>query len=380
MTTQTLLDIIGKEPHHWRGDRDGIEEFNPAFVGLQGNDRPLTSQEMQDFEDFLATLHFPPNPYRNFDNSQPTNVPLPGHYTTGRFGPAGQPLPDGNAVRGRDLYRSATRRLDRNAFACVTCHTLPTGIGPDMLFNLGQFRFVPIAPGPNGERHHGTIGTQDGSTNKVIKIPQLRNLYKKVGFEATQVSNRSGFGFTHDGAVDSIARFVAEPLFGVQSDQEVADLVAFLLAFSGSDLPAGSVTNVLEGPGPLSQDSPASVGRQTTVMDGTSPPPQQTALITAMINLAQAGKVGLVVKGRQGGLERGYVYIGAQRFQSDRRAETLTAAQLLASAAPGSELTYTVVQLGTETRIGIDRDGDGYYDRDELDAGSDPADPKSTPP
>jgi hypothetical protein len=39
MTTQTLQDIIGKEPHHWRGDRDGIEEFNGAFVGAAGRGR-----------------------------------------------------------------------------------------------------------------------------------------------------------------------------------------------------------------------------------------------------------------------------------------------------------------------------------------------------
>jgi hypothetical protein len=238
--------------------------------------------------------------------------------------------------------------------------------------------------GPNGARHHALIGTQDGVTNKAMKIPQLRNLYKKVGFEATQISSRSGFGFGHDGSVDSLARFVAEPIFSVRSDQDVADLVAFQLSFSGSDLPAGSATNMGEPPGTTvpstaSQDSPAAVGRQTTVNDPNLPP-QQLALITRMIQLADANRVGLVVKGRQGGLERGYVYLGAQQFQSDRRAETLTAAQLLASAAPGSELTYTVVQKGTEVRIGIDRDLDGYYDRDELDAGSDPADPKSTPP
>ena len=51
----------------------------------------------------------------------------------------------------------------------------------------------------------------------------------------------------------------------------------------------------------------------------------------------------------------------------------------MASAAPGSELTYTVVPVGTGTRYGVDRDEDGHLDRDELDAGSDPADPDSTP-
>jgi YVTN family beta-propeller protein len=68
MTTQTLQDIIGKEPLHWRGDRDGLEEFNGAFLGLQGDDANLTPAEMQEFEDFLATIAFPPNPFRNFDN------------------------------------------------------------------------------------------------------------------------------------------------------------------------------------------------------------------------------------------------------------------------------------------------------------------------
>jgi hypothetical protein len=83
------------------------------------------------------------------------------------------------------------------------------------------------------------------------------------------------------------------------------------------------------------------------------------------------------VHGVRGGLPRGYAYIGAGRFQSDRAGESLEASALLASAAPGSELTYTVVPRGTATRIGIDRDLDGCLDRDELDSGSDPADPSS---
>ena len=38
-----------------------------------------------------------------------------------------------------------------------------------------------------------------------------------------------------------------------------------------------------------------------------------------------------------------------------------------------------MVPLGTGRRIGIDRDEDGFFDRDELDACSDPANPNSTP-
>ena len=130
MLTQTMQDIIGKEPLHWRGDRDGLEEFNDAFIGLQGDDTDLTPQEMQEFEDFLASIHFPPNPFRNFDNTLPTNLPLPGQFTSGEFGPAGQPLPDGDATSGLSLYLSPNL-LDAGILDCSTCHTLPTGLGTD---------------------------------------------------------------------------------------------------------------------------------------------------------------------------------------------------------------------------------------------------------
>jgi hypothetical protein len=375
MTTQTLQDIIAKEPLHWRGDRNGIEEFNGAFIGLLGDDVNLTAQEMQEYEDFLATVVFPPNPFRNFNNTLPTSLPLPGHYTTGRFAPAGQPLPNGNAVMGLNSYR--TRFLDANGVQCVTCHTLPTGMGTNL--RLQGFVFTPFPTGPFGERHH-TMVSVDGSTNVSIKVPQLRNIYEKVGFDMTQTSNRSGFGYLHDGSVDSIERFVSEPVFTVASDQEVADLVAFMLAFSGSELPTGSTTNFLELLGPISRDSHASVGTQVTVNTANKNDTGVISLLSSMATLANApAKVGLVAKGIQNGEQRGWVYTGSSTFQSDRVGENITLANLRLSADDGSEITFTVVPLGTQTRIGVDRDLDTFRDRDELDACSDPADAASTP-
>jgi hypothetical protein len=377
MTTQSLQDIIGKEPLHWRGDRAGLEEFNGAFIGLQGDDANLSPAEMQEFENFLATIHFPPNPFRTFQNTLPTSLSLSGHFTTGRFLPEGQPLPNGNAVNGLSLYRSTSRLLDGGALACVTCHTLPTGAGADMRFQSGQYQPRPI--GPNGEHHLGLVSV-DGVTNITMKIPQTRNVYDKSGFNTTQLRNSAGFGFLHDGSVDSIERFIDEPVFLVQSDQETADIVAFMLAFAGSNLPQGNVFNIFEPPGVASQDTHAAVGTQTTVRDGANVPPAQATLVNDMIAVAtSSSRVALVVKGRQGGLQRGYSYNGGATLQSDRAIETVTPAALLASAAPGSELTYTLVPEGMQTRVGVDQDLDGAFDRDELDAGSDPADPASTP-
>jgi YVTN family beta-propeller protein len=79
LVTQTLQDILGQEPLHWRGDRDGIEDFNVTFTDLLGADALLSGLEMQEFKDFLATIHFPPNRLRNFDNALPTNLPYGGN-------------------------------------------------------------------------------------------------------------------------------------------------------------------------------------------------------------------------------------------------------------------------------------------------------------
>lgn len=377
MTTQTLQHIIGLEPHHWRGDRRGIEAFNGAFIGLLGDDTNLSPVEMQQFESFLATIHFPPNPFRNLDNTLPSSLPLPGHYSSGRFSAAGTPLPNGNAAAGLTLYRSTSRRLDGGAFACVTCHALPTGAGTDSTFTAGTWTPFPV--GPQGE-HHLQMVSVDGSTNRAIKTPQLRALYDKVGFEVTQTRSLSGFGVLHDGSVDSLARFVSEPAFNVLNDTEVANLVAFLLSLSGSDLPAGSTTNPLLPPGPASLDAHAAVGKQVTVSNIATALPSEIARLNTLLAQAAASRIGLVVKGVVAGVPRGFAYdVATARYRSDRAGETYTDGQLRALAAPGAELTWTAVPRGTEVRIGIDRDLDTWLDRNEIEVCTSEANPAAFP-
>lgn len=380
MTTQTLQDIIGKEPHHWRGDRNGIEEFNGAFRGLLGDDQELTPIEMQEFEDLLASIRYPPNPFRPIDNTLPASLELPGHFATGRFvnqgGLApGTPLPPGNAQNGLAIYRPP-RLLDAGARACSGCHSLPTGAGGDVTLQNGTF--VGIPPGPLGEAHLQLVST-DGSTNRTMKTPHLRNQYQKVGMDLTQVSNLAGFGFSHDGSADSLARFLSG--FQVQNDQEIADLVALMLAFSGSDLPTGSF-DPLDGepPGPESLDTHAAVGRAVT-FDGTNnEDPAALALLTQLRTLADAGAIELVARARAAGLPRGYRYTGSGGLQSDRSVETTTADALRTAATAANEVTFLAVPTGTAQRLALDRDADGVFDRDELDACSDPANAASLPP
>jgi DNA-binding beta-propeller fold protein YncE len=369
-TTTTLQDIIGHEPFHWRGDRPGIEQFNIGFTNLLAMPDGLDTNEMQELKSFLGTIGFGPNPFRPLDNSLPTNLALPGQFALGRgLLPAGAPLPNGNASNGL----LATFESEQSPNGCVLCHALPTGLGPDMQFKGNHWEQIP--PGANSD-HHLALVEIPRSDNLPLKIPQLRNLFDKTGMDLIHTNSRAGFGFSHDGSVDSLARFVQDS-FQLTNDQQTADLVAFLFSLSGSGLPTGSLTDPHNAPGVASQDTPAATGLQLTLSNSAPVP-----LLNTMLDLASnpVSRLDLVVKGRENGLPRGWFFEWADGyFQSDRLAETETPSQLLALAAPGREQTYTLVPAGSGERIGIDRDADGYFDQDELDAGCNPANPLSVP-
>lgn len=383
MTTQTLQDIIGKEPFHWRGDRDGLENFNPAFMGLQGDDAVLDPVEMQEFEDFLATLHFPPNPNRNLDNTLPTDLPLPGEFASGRFAGVGglnrgDPMPNGDATRGLRLYmggESPNDSLD-GSLNCVTCHTMPLGNGADSFFNSSTGLFEPFPVGPNGN-HHAALVSVDGSTQRAIKTPQLRNGIEKAGMVLTHTPSRAGFGYLHDGTVDSLASFLSAAVFDVRSDQDVADLVALMLAFSGSEF------NEIENPVlglpqeppsfQFSQDAHAVVGQQVT-LSNSNPPQDVTDRMNTLLIPAIEGKTSAVIKGKKDGVQRGWMFSSFDgvetHWQSDKVGEMATGSELLAMVAPGSEQTLTAVPLGSGERIGIDRDLDAILNFDERSVNS----------
>jgi hypothetical protein len=375
MVTQTLQDIIGKEPFHWRGDMPGLEAFAGVFVDLQGDDESLDAEDMQELEDYLATITYPPNPFRNIDNSLPTALDLKGHYTTGRFGPPGQPFAPGNAVHGLQIFAPPTFLAGNNA--CITCHTTSICAGTDMTWDVALNRLVPIPVGPNGE-HHLMLVSSDGFTNKSMKVPQLRNNYERTGFNTTLLQNTAGFGVEHDGSADSTERHIAQPPFDVTSDQDVADVLAFIVSLSGGDLPAGSIFDINQPLGVTGKDTHAAVGRQLTIASPTLTP-EQTTLYNALRDMGLAKKIGLVAKASIGGVDRGYVLRGPNRYDSDELGVIYTENDFLALAAPGQEITFTAVNYGTEMRRGVDRDADGYLDRDEIELGSDPADAASVP-
>jgi len=316
MVTQSLRGLPNTGLFHWRGDRADLAAFNPAFVSLMGRASQLPDSEMAAFTAFVMPLVYPPNPNQQLDRS----------------------MPNPGSARGQQFFLNTA--VD-GSLKCVDCHALPAGTNGQVI------------------DHTALQASQD------MKVPQLRNLYKKSGFkDSAGVVCKRGFGYTHDGSVDNLFDFLKFPGFNfgtplIVADGNRRDVEAFLLAFDTGMAPA--------------------VGRQIT-FDGTN---NGNASLLATVDTLRAqadlGNCELIAKGRIGTTPRGFLYQAGQ-WTSDLAAESpRTTAQLIALATSGQELTITGVAPGCGRRMGIDRDRDGYLDADELAAGSDPGDPASVP-
>jgi len=358
MTTQSLRGMSNHGPMHWRGDRTGgndeassqpddgafdeeagFKKFNGAFVDLLGRNATLTAEEMQKFTDFVLQVAYPPNPVRNLDNS---------------LTPAQQ--------AGRDFF--FTQNVASQG-SCEACHRVDPEANPGDAF-----------PGFFGTAGFGSFD----ATTQILKVPHLRNAYTKVGmFGAGFTSgNRPpdpflgdqirGFGLNHDGAVPDLFVFVSGfdqiPLnpAGIPNtpagNQAKLDMVQYQLAFESNLSPI--------------------VGQQVTLTAANQ------AVASGRVNLllarADAGECDLIAKGRLVN-EIGLVYVGSGQFLVDRASVSpVTRAQMESIlTANDKALTYTCAPPGSGVRMGIDRDLDGFLDGDEQVAGSDPADPTSTP-
>ena len=362
MVTQTLRGLQGTGALHWRGDRSNgffgqspsdtdlaFRNFIVAFPGLVGRRGMISEAKMGKFADFILRLMLPPNPVRSLDNAL-----------------------DDEQQKGFVIFdkrlAAAGGLGDRR---CRSCHSLDGqsghfGTGAKQAFVQGQ--------------------------SQILKVPHLRTLYSKVGMFGMAATDFvrpggnghrgpqvRGYGYTHDGSVDTIFRFLRAFTFnddpggvtGFVDDAERRQVEKYLHAFENDLAPIVGQQVTLGASSPAAARTRADLlleragSRYASVRMGDSPP-----------------ECDLVAHAVVDGAARGFLYDSAGRvFLPDRATEPPLALDALAqrTLADGGGLTLTCLPPGSGERGGLDRDEDGFYDRDELDAGTDPGDPLSAP-
>ncbi len=323
MTTQSLRGLDNQGPMHWRGDRtagdaggDPMDEtgafsaFNVAFAGLVGRSGPLTTADMNSFTNFALQIKYPPNPNRPLDNSLTLMQQA-----------------------GSDFFFNELATV--GVLTCNVCHVVDPAAGFFGTSGLMSFE----------------AGTQD------FKIPHLRNMYQKVGMfgiplmEGIFAGNNipmgdqiRGFGFTHDGSIDTLFNFHNANLFNT-TDADQRNLEQFMFAMD----------NILA---PI-------IGQQITLTDSNST--SVVPRIQLMTSQMDIDNNEIIVKGRIGGMQRGWFRHTDGLYQGD---DTFTGpiseTQLLQLAqTAGQNLTFTAVPVGTSVRMGVDRDNDLVLDQND---------------
>lgn len=181
-----------------------------------------------------------------------------------------------------------------------------------------------------------------------MKVPQVRNMYRKVGFARTAAPQKSGFGYTHDGAIDTLPTFFAQPVFNPWPSGTKDDIVTFLMSVDTGTAPA--------------------VGYQFELTQANAGSPGYAADLALITARAAAGDLELTAHGLLDGRVAGLLYVPASgHFTVDRSGEgPFTPAQLQGKAVAGNaNLAFTAVMPGTGNRIALDRDLDGTRNGDE---------------
>lgn len=305
MTTQSLRGLAGSGALHWRGDRATFQHFNPAFASLMGG-TPLSTADMDLFAQFAMNMALPPNPNQQLNRSYLTSPS------------------SANQQQGFTNFSGTvvTFPVIGNV-SCNTCHALPSGSNQMVVT--------------------GTILQEP----QQMKVPRVRMLYRKSGFDTRSGQQKAGFGFTHDGAVTNLTEFLQLSQFNNWPTSAKDDIVQFLLAAD-------------TGTAPL-------VGHQFTLDSANNGSNTQTEW-NLMQSRAVAGDIDLVARGTINGVTTGLVlqlasmtYVAATPgigpFQQ---------AQLLTLAQSGqAALVFTGVHPGGGERTARDRDNDGILDGSE---------------
>lgn len=392
MATQTMRGMQNHGHMHWRGDRSigyfgddtkqtidertSFKNFIVAFEGLMGMDIELPAtvnsknksadvialeRDMDKFADFMMRVALPPNPIRELDNSLSTSAQI-----------------------GADFFHG-DRRSD--------------GAAEDTLLN------GPEQDGVNCEGCHGVDASKGfygsrgeiahGGEIQILKVPQLRNLYTRVGmfglpdrngflpshtreFQGAQIR---GFGFLHDGATDQLLNFLKGGVFdngetdcppwlddrygchfnfgkvGIPNEVTRQGLVDYMMEFDNDLAP------IVGQQATINSNSDIHAEKRVTLLEQRAKTPFVSKLLGGDVRECE-----LIATGVIDGKKRGYFYkVEQAKFQPDSANQDLISLSNLNELARGknNSLTFTCAVPGKGWQASVDIDLDGYLNFDD---------------
>jgi hypothetical protein len=200
------------------------------------------------------------------------------------------------------------------------------------------------------------VGMFGAAEPEPTTIPQIGTVTAFDGPFTDQGDQVRGYGYTHDGSVDTLFRFVSSSLFDINNNEQ-SQVEAFMIAFDTDLAPV--------------------VGQQITLTAtnaGTAGPRIDLMLtrcgtgfaskILVDLNGGPVKECDLIAKLAQGGNPRGYVYnVADAKFEPDDGGVAITDTALRALAGTANqEITYTAAPPGSGYRMGINRDLDDHLD------------------
>jgi hypothetical protein len=289
-----------------------------------GHAGQLPAADMTKFRKFAMALTYPPNPMRQLSNTTRA----------------------GSETNGATLFSGS---VTDTVTSCNGCHVLSPANG--FFGSDGQTTF-------EGETQH-------------MKVPHMRNQYQKVGmfgianpgtFDGpftSQGNQIRGFGFLHDGSVDTGFRFHSAALFSLTTQQQI-DLEAFTMVFEsdlapivGQQVTFTSANSVVEGPRVDLLETRAQTNFTSKLLGGV------------------VKECDLVAKLVESGVERGYLFDPATLlFLPDNGGAGISDATLRNKALiDGNPVTFTCTPPGSGHRMALDRDEDLLLDGVETNTG-----------
>lgn len=393
MATQSMRGMSTHGHLHWRGDRSvgyfgddtaqtlnekvSFKNFIVAFEGLLGLDIDLPvnvtasnkstevvalEQDIDAFADFMLQVRMPPNPIRALDNRLSTSAQVGFDFFNGNRRSDGLALDtpvNGDSVDGVN---------------CAGCHNLDP---------LNGFY------GTNGQVAHG-------GEIQIFKVPQLRNLYTKVGMfglpdragflpsktKTNQGPQVRGFGFLHDGATDLLQNFLRGGVFddGEEPCSDGLDPIhgcEFNLGFVGipGDVVRTAIVDYLMA---FDADLAPIVGQQITLSSTSSAQmfdrlglfeARAQADFASKILGGQSKECELVANGVVDRQKRGYFYDVSQSvYISDKATQApLTRPQMIALLRQTDvSMTFTCMVPGSGWQHSVDADLNGTLNGDEI--------------